>query len=79
MRIDWSRIINDILRSDSSVTFERIAQRIGISKTSVVRMRSFDIEPKYSTGIALIELWRKSINHPNATPPTLFNRRKNHV
>lgn len=79
MRIDWSRIINDILRSDSSMTFEQIARRIGVSKSSAVRMRSFDIEPKYSTGIALINLWRKSINHPNASLPTLCNRRKNHV
>lgn len=76
-RIDWTQLINEIMKSDKSLSLAQIAKKIGLAKSSVVRMRLLEIEPKYSIGDALIALWRRSTNQTNANPPLLKNRYKN--
>ncbi len=75
-KIDWTRLINEILKSDKSLSLALIAKSIGLAKSSVVRMRLLEIEPKYHIGDALITLWRRSTNQPDTNPPQLKDRCK---
>ena len=75
-KINWTQLINDILKSDSNITFAFIAKKIGVNKSSVVRMRIYESEPKYSIGVALIALWREATKQQESHPPTLENRCK---
>lgn len=69
-RIDWTLVINDILKSDSNIDFQTIARVTGVHRSTISRLRTNNIEPKYSNGEALLVLWRKSIKD-NSAPPTL--------
>lgn len=68
-RIDWTKIINDIRYSDKGVSLADIAKIIGISKSSLVRMRIFGFEPRYYIGESLISLWRSSTKRDDQPPP----------
>jgi len=70
-RIDWTLVINDILKSDSNIDFQSIARVTGVHRTTISRLRTDNIEPKYTCGAALIELWRKAIHDQSASPPHL--------
>lgn len=76
-RIDWTQIINDILKSDSNIDFQYIARKVGVHRSSITRLRNNGIEPRYCHGDAIIQLWRKTIQNPAATPPHL-NSKGNH-
>ncbi|QHJ78689.1 MAG: hypothetical protein [Caudoviricetes sp.] len=71
-RIDWTQLINDILNSDRDISISAIARKVGVDKSSIVRLRICESEPKYYTGDALIKLWRRKTNQPKANPPTLM-------
>lgn len=71
-RIDWTQLINDILNSDHAISISAIARKVGIDKSSIVRLRTCESEPKYCTGESLIKLWRRKTNQPKANPPTLM-------
>lgn len=73
-RIDWTQLINDILNSDRDISIRFIARKVGVNKSSIVRLRTCESEPKYYTGEALIKLWRRKTNQPKANPPTLMKR-----
>ena len=76
-RIDWTQLINDILNSDRAVSINVIARKVGVHKSSIVRLRTCESEPRYYTGEALIALWRKKTNQPATNPPTLRLRQHN--
>lgn len=67
-RIDWTQIINDILNSDKHVTCTCLAKKLGVDRTSVTRWRSYSIEPKYSKGKQLIEIWLNTANKQEDIP-----------
>ncbi len=73
-RIDWTQLINDILNCDRDISISAIARNVGVDKSSIVRLRTCESEPKYYTGDALINLWRRKTNQPKANPPTLMRR-----
>jgi len=73
-RIDWTQLINDILNSDRDISISAIARKVGVDKSSIVRLRICESEPKYYTGDALIKLWRRKTDQPKANPPTLMRR-----
>lgn len=73
-RIDWTQLINDILNSDRAISISAIARKVGVNKSSIVRLRTYESEPKYCTGEALIKLWRRKTNQHKTNPPTLMKR-----
>ena len=73
-RIDWTQIINEILKSDINIDFQFIARKIGVHRSSITRLRNNGIEPKYCHGEAIIQLWRNSTQKPAANPPYLKHK-----
>ncbi|HGB5893257.1 TPA: helix-turn-helix domain-containing protein [Salmonella enterica subsp. enterica serovar Kottbus] len=55
-RPDWFSVISDLERT--GMTQREIADHIGVSKSTVNSWKQYN-EPRYNSGAALLELWKK--------------------
>ncbi|EHI3195827.1 winged helix-turn-helix transcriptional regulator [Salmonella enterica] len=53
---DWFSVISDL--EHAGMTQREIADHIGVSKSTVNSWKQYN-EPRYNSGAALLELWKK--------------------
>ncbi|WP_085248082.1 hypothetical protein [Gilliamella mensalis] len=58
-KIDWFIVISDLQRN--KISMSRLATDLKVSERTIANWKSVN-EPKYSAGIKIIELWRKTMN-----------------
>lgn len=63
-QIDWRRII---VETNQHLSMEKIALEIEIAVDTLYRLKHKNVDPKYSIGVALIELYRTTCGK-NDTP-----------
>lgn len=61
-RVDWERIIADLIRS--GLTIMSIVEATGIPKSTLLGYRNLGAEPKHWAGEVLLQLWRDRM-HPH--------------
>ncbi|MCW5643084.1 MAG: hypothetical protein KIT63_13380 [Rhodoferax sp.] len=61
-RVDWERIIADLIRSGFTIT--DIVQATGIPHTTLLGYRNLGAEPRHWAGETLLQLWRDR-THPH--------------
>ncbi|MCW5645147.1 MAG: hypothetical protein KIT63_23850 [Rhodoferax sp.] len=55
-RVDWERIIADLIRSGLTIT--DIVQATGIPHTTLLGYRNLGAEPRHWAGERMLQLWR---------------------
>ena len=69
--IDWFRVLVDL--KSARVTVRMISRRFGVSLGTINNWKDGTQEPRYSTGAALLEMWRKSTGKSLEDAPRVFN------
>ena len=58
-KIDWFIIISDLQRN--KISMSRLAKDLKVSERTIANWKCVN-EPKFSAGVKLVELWRKTMN-----------------
>jgi hypothetical protein len=58
-KINWFVVISDLQRN--KMPMSRLAKDLNVSERTISNWKSVS-EPKFSTGIRIVELWKKTMN-----------------
>ncbi|OCG39037.1 hypothetical protein A9G29_09670 [Gilliamella sp. Fer2-1] len=58
-KIDWFVVISDLQRN--KMPMSRLAKDLNVSERTISNWKSVS-EPRFSTGIRIVELWKKTMN-----------------
>lgn len=58
-KIDWFVVISDLQRN--KMPMSKLAKDLNVSERTISNWKSVS-EPKFSTGIRIVELWKKTMN-----------------
>ena len=58
-KIDWFKIISDLQRN--KISMSRLSKELKVSERTIANWKGVT-EPKFSAGLTLVELWKKTTN-----------------